>query len=182
MRFTETPLAGAFLVDPEPMQDERGSFSRTYCDDEYAAKGLHTEWPQENVSYNVAAHTLRGMHFNARPYSEEKTVQCTAGAIYDVIIDLRPDSETQFQWFGVALTSSSRTVLYVPKGFAHGFMTLMPDSEIRYRMGRKYQPAAASGIRWNDPMIDVTWPATPAALNDRDAGYEDLAGRLEEFS
>ena len=182
MRFTESPLAGAFVVSPELIHDERGFFSRTYCDDEFAKAGLNTKWPQENLSYNTVKHTLRGMHFNRPPYAEEKTVECTAGAVYDVIIDLRSGSDTQFEWFGTELTAANRTAMFVPRDFAHGFVTLVPNTEIRYRMGRRYEPDAASGIRWNDPLVRIDWPVTPVVINERDASYADVTGRPEEFS
>ncbi len=182
MKFTETPLPGAYVIDLEPIRDERGFFSRTYCDDEFAELGLNTEWPQENLSYNAAEHTLRGMHFSRGRFAEERTVQCTVGAVYDVIVDLRAGSDTQFEWFGTELTASNRTLLYVPNGFAHGFLTLVPNTEIRYRMGRRYEPNTAAGIRWNDPLVRIEWPADPVVVNDRDAAYQDLADRLEEFS
>lgn len=182
MRFTETPLSGAYLIDLEPIQNNRGFFSRTYCDDEFAELGLNTEWPQENLSYNAAGYTLRGLHFNQGDHAEEKTVECTAGAIFDVIIDLRAGSDTQFAWFGTELTPSNRTALYVPKGFAHGFLTLAPNAEVRYRLGMRYEPAAAAGIRWDDPCLRIDWPADPVVIDDRDATYQDIADRLEEFS
>lgn len=182
MRFTETPLSGAYLIDLEPIRDERGFFSRTYCDDEFSELGLNTKWPQGNLSYNAAEHTLRGMHFNRGRYAEEKTVECTAGAIFDVIVDLRTGSDTRFGWFGTELTASNRTVLFVPKGFAHGLLTLAPNTEVRYRMSTRYQPTAATGVRWDDPRLRIDWPTDPAMISDRDATYQDIADRLEEFA
>jgi len=182
MRFQETPLQGAYVIELEPIRDERGFFARTYCDDEFAKLELNTEWPQENLSYNAARHTLRGMHFNRDHHAEEKIVCCTVGAAYDVIIDLRVDSPTQFTWFGIELTASNRTALLVPRGFAHGFLTLLPDTEIRYRMGAPYHASASAGIRWNDPSVGIEWPAGPSVINERDATYRDIRDRLGEFS
>lgn len=175
MKFTETPLSGAYLIDAELVRDERGFFCRTYCDDEFAEAGLNTEWPQENLSHNAARHTLRGMHFNRGGCAEEKIVQVTSGAVFDVIVDIRMGSETRFEWFGIELTASNRRVLFVPRGFAHGFLTLTQNTDVRYRISRRYEQAAATGVRWDDPLLRIDWPATPQVINDRDATYHDIS-------
>lgn len=177
MIFAETPLLGAYLIDPKVILDERGFFARTYCDYEFAATGLNTVWPQENLSFNTSRFTLRGMHFNRGDSAEQKTVQVTAGAIFDVIVDLREGSVTRFEWFGVELTASNRRMLFVPKGLAHGFLTLEPNTDVRYRMSRRYEPNAAAGIRWDDPRLGIDWPATPRVINDRDAAYRYIDDR-----
>jgi dTDP-4-dehydrorhamnose 3,5-epimerase len=182
VKFAETPLPGAYLINSEMIQDERGFFARTYCDGEFAEAGLSTEWPQENLSYNSARHTLRGMHFNRGKYAEEKTVQVTAGAIYDVIVDLREGSKTRFDWYGVELTASNRRMLFVPKGFAHGFLTLARNTDVRYRMSRRYEPMAAEGLRWDDPHLGIDWPARPRVINSRDATYRYISDRPEELT
>jgi len=182
VKFSETPLAGAFIIDFEPIHDARGFFSRTYCDDEFTERGLNIDWPQENLSYNTSEYTLRGMHFNHGGYAEEKTVRCTIGAIYDVIVDLRTGSNARFRWFGTNLTASNRRTLFVPKGFAHGFLTLAPNTEVLYRMGSRHQPSKANGLRWNDPLIGIDWPANPLVISERDRSYSDIGDRLEELS
>ena len=140
------------LVEQERHDDDRGFFARTYCDDEFAAAGLPTAWPQHNVSHNARAGTLRGMHYNAAPHREAKLVRCVTGAIWDAIVDLRPDSPTHLKWFGVELSSEAGNALYVPEGFAHGFITLQDRTDVFYLMGKKYQGAVARGFRWNDPL------------------------------
>ena len=182
MRFTGTPLSGAHVIDLEPVEDARGFFARSYCDDEFAEHDLNTGWPQENLSHSASEHTLRGMHLNRPDYFEEKIVRCTSGAIYDVIVDLRPDSGTLYAWFGTELSASNRRSLFVPKGCAHGFLTLAPDTEVLYRMGSPYQPAAATGFRWNDSLVGIEWPSRPRVISERDATYGDLADRLDEFA
>lgn len=181
MIFTEAPLSGAYVIDPEAIRDDRGFFARTYCDDAFAAAGLPTDWPQENLSSNTARHTLRGMHFNRDDFSEQKVVQASAGAIYDVIVDLREGSATRFDWFAIELTASNRRMLFVPNGFAHGFLTLEPNTDVRYRMSRRYEPAAADGLRWNDPNLGVEWPARPRVINNRDATYQYISDRSDEL-
>jgi dTDP-4-dehydrorhamnose 3,5-epimerase len=174
VRFRPTPLAGAVLVEQERHGDDRGFFARTYCDDEFAAAGLPTAWPQHNVSHNARAGTLRGMHYNAAPHREAKLVRCVTGAIWDAIVDLRPDSPTHLKWFGVELSSEAGNALYVPEGFAHGFITLQDRADVFYLMGKKYQGAVARGFRWNDPRIGIVWPAAPVVIADRDRTYPDL--------
>jgi dTDP-4-dehydrorhamnose 3,5-epimerase len=174
VRFTPVPLEGAWLVDLEPVHDERGFFARAWSPDEFAARGLDTRLAACNVSYNAAAGTLRGMHHQAAPHGEVKLVRCTAGAIFDVIVDLRPGSPTHAGWFGVELSAATRTALYIPEGFAHGFQTLAPHSEVLYLMSSPYVPEAARGVRWDDPAFGIEWPPADArVISERDRAYPD---------
>jgi len=175
MIFTETPLKGAFVIEIEPLEDERGLFARTFCEEEFLQHGLNPQIKQCNTSFNRKRGTLRGMHFQRAPYGEAKLVRCTRGAIHDVIIDLRPDSDSYLQNFAIRLTEQNRTMLYIPEGFAHGFQTLEDDSEVFYQMSAPYEPAAAAGVRWNDPAFDIDWPATDErTVSARDAAYPDF--------
>ena len=174
MRFTPAPLGGAVVIDVEPHEDERGAFARTFCADEFAANGLPTHYPQCNISSNRAAGTLRGMHFNREPYGEAKIVRCVRGAIHDVIVDLRATSPTRWQWFGIDLTADNARSLFVPAGFAHGFLTLDDMTDVHYHMGAIYVPDAARGFRWDEPAVAIEWPREPAVLSATDAGYGDL--------
>lgn len=161
MIFTETPLAGAFQIDIEPRQDERGFFARTFCRDEFTAHGLDPDVAQCNMSFNVHAGTLRGMHYQHDPHGEAKLVRCTRGGIWDAIIDLRAGSPTCRRWFGVDLTAENRRMLYVPVGFAHGFQTRVPDTEIAYQVSESYAPGSEGGLRWDDPDLGIDWPEAP---------------------
>jgi dTDP-4-dehydrorhamnose 3,5-epimerase len=175
--FDETPLTGAFLLEPEPRIDERGSFMRLWCQREFQERGLETRAVQCSVSYNRRTGTLRGIHYQVEPYAEVKIVRCTRGSVFDVIIDLRPESPTYARHFAVVLSASSRTMLYVPRGFAHGFQTLEDDTEITYQMSEFYEPSSARGVRWNDPAFAIEWPlASAPIMNDRDATYPDFVG------
>jgi dTDP-4-dehydrorhamnose 3,5-epimerase len=162
------------LVEQERHEDDRGFFARTYCDREFADAGLPTTWPQHNVSHNARAGTLRGMHYNAAPHREAKLVRCVTGAIWDAIVDLRPDSPTHLKWFGVELSSEAGNALYVPEGFAHGFITLQDRTDVFYLMGKPYTGSVARGFRWNDPRVGIAWPAEPVVIADRDRTYPDL--------
>ncbi len=174
MIFTETPLTGAYLIDLERREDERGFFARSWCQEEFSRHGLETRLVQCNISFNMRRGTLRGMHYQAEPYPEAKLVRCTMGAIYDVIIDLRPASPTFKKWFGVELTAENRRALYVPVGFAHGFQTLVDNSEVFYQMSEFFHPECARGVRWNDPCFGIVWPVNPPILSRRDQCYEDF--------
>lgn len=174
MLFTETQLQGAYIIDPERIEDERGFFARSWDRHEFEARGLNTNLAQCNISYNTRRGTLRGMHYQAEPHEETKLVRCTAGAIYDVIIDLRPSSPTLRQWLAVELSAANRRMLYIPPGYAHGFQTLEDHSEVFYQMAEFYAPAYARGVRWNDPAFGIVWPEAPQAIAARDQAYPDF--------
>lgn len=174
MRFTETVLKGAFLIQLEPKQDSRGFFARTFCQREFAEHGLDAQVAQCNVSFNPRKGTLRGMHYQAKPYEEAKVVRCTMGRIYDVIIDLRRESPTFKKSFGVELTAQDRNMLYVPRGFGHGFQTLENDAEIFYQISEFYSPDHERGVRWNDPAFGIEWPPDERIISERDQNYPDF--------
>ena len=177
MRFTATPIQGVYVIDLEPVEDHRGFFARTYCDDEFRARGLETHFAQASIAFTARRGTLRGMHYQREPYGEVKLVRCTRGAVYDAVIDLRPHSATFRQWFAVELTADNRRMLYVPAGFAHGYQTLQDDTEISYQMSTPYHPEAAAGVRWNDPAFGVSWPIDVTVIAERDAAYPDFPVR-----
>jgi dTDP-4-dehydrorhamnose 3,5-epimerase len=174
MLFTETQLKGAYIIDPERIEDERGFFARTWDRLEFEAYGLNTTLAQCNISYNARRGTLRGMHYQAAPHAETKLVRCTSGAIYDVIIDLRPESPTLRQWLAVELSAANRRMLYIPEGFAHGFQALADRSEVFYQMTAFYAPDYARGVRWDDPAFGITWPEAPEVIAARDQAYPDF--------
>ena len=176
MRFTPLALGGAVLVQLEPHRDERGLFARSFCAREFADAGLPTQWPQMNISGNRRAGTLRGMHFQRAPHEEPKLVRCTRGAVVDVIIDLRPDSPTFRQHVAARLDAEAGDALYVPPGFAHGFQTLMDDTDVFYMMGAEFVAGAADGVRWDDPAFAIAWPLPVSAISPRDAAYPDFKG------
>lgn len=174
MRITPTKLPGVFVIDIEPQGDERGFFARTYCHKEFAAQGLCTRWVQCNVSFNTRAGTLRGLHWQAAPHEEIKLVRCTAGAAYDVVVDLRVDSPTYCQWVAVELSATNRRAVYIPAGCAHGFQTLVDNTELFYQMSAFYVPQAARGVRWNDPALAIEWPAcNTRIIAPRDRSFPD---------
>lgn len=174
MKFTETELAGVFIVDLEPKRDERGFFARTFCSEEFAARGLCTTYPQANVSWNARRGTLRGMHVQRAPFGEPKLVRVTRGAIHDVALDLRESSPSFLRWTAVELSAENRRAMYLPEGVAHGFQTLEDDSEVEYWMGARYVPDEAAGVRWDDPAFAIRWPIAPPILSDRDASFADF--------
>jgi dTDP-4-dehydrorhamnose 3,5-epimerase len=176
MIFTETALGGAFLVDVERREDARGFFARSWCEDEARAHGLDPRVVQCNISFNKTRGTLRGMHYQVAPCQEAKLVRCTAGAIYDVIIDLRVDSPTFKRHVGVVLSAENRRALYVPEDFAHGFQTLADDTEVFYQMSTVYSPAHARGVRWDDPAFGIVWPPAERIITERDRTYPDFTG------
>jgi dTDP-4-dehydrorhamnose 3,5-epimerase len=179
MIFTPTSLKGAYIIDPELAQDERGAFARTFCQNEFRERGLKDYFVQCNISLNRKKGTLRGMHYQAPPHEEAKLVRCTAGAIYDVIVDLRPSSATYRQWISVELTTANHRALYVPEGFAHGFQTLCDDSEVFYQMSEFYHPECARGFRWNDPKFNIDWPDEMLIVSLSDQSYRNFCdGRL----
>jgi len=172
--FSPTRIPGVWTIDTEFAIDERGAFGRLFCASEFAACGLCSSYTQSSLSRNPKAFTLRGMHFQASPHEEVKLVRCTRGALYDVLIDLRPESPTYREWLGVELTAENARAVYVPGGVAHGFLTLGDDTEVLYHMETEFQPQAARGIRWDDPAISVEWPAEPRIMSSRDRNYPDL--------
>lgn len=176
MKITETGLKGAFLIEPERIEDERGFFARTWSREQLAAPGLSSRIVECSISFNRARGTLRGMHYQAAPHAEVKLVRCTAGAIYDCIIDLRRRSPTFKRWIAVELTAENRLALHVPKGFAHGFLTLEDASEVLYQMSTAHVPASARGVRWNDVAFGIDWPDTVRVINERDQTFPDFKG------
>ena len=177
MIFEETKLAGAFVIEQELFADERGFFARSWSVREFDARGLDARLAECNISFNHRKGTLRGMHFQNEPHAQAKLVRCTSGAIYDVIIDLRPASDTFRQWIGVELTAANRRMLYVPAGFAHGFQTLADDTEVFYQMSDVFAPECAGGVRWDDPAFGIAWPdngGEERIIIARDRAYPDF--------
>jgi len=169
MIFTETKLNGAFIIDLDPIKDERGFFARTWCKNEFEAHGLNPNLVQCNTSFNNKKGTLRGMHYQAPPYEEAKLVRCTMGAVYDVIVDIRKESETFLQWIACELTAENRKMLYVPEGCAHGFQTLEDNSEVFYQMSEFYHPESAKTIKWDQPDIKIDWPLPISMISPKDS-------------
>lgn len=174
MTFVETRLKGAFLITPQRIEDERGFFARTWCRREFAAHNLNVRLRQCNLSFNPHKGTLRGMHYQAAPFAEAKLVRCTMGAIYDVIVDLCPESPSFKQHVTVVLSAQNREMLYIPEGCAHGFLTLAPDTEVFYQMSAFYRPTHARGVRWDDPAFGIAWPEEVRVISDRDRSYPDF--------
>ncbi|MBV9580442.1 MAG: dTDP-4-dehydrorhamnose 3,5-epimerase [Chloroflexi bacterium] len=174
MRFQETKIAGVVLITPDRFDDERGYFARTWGLDDFEAQGLTTRVVSRNVSYNRENGTLRGMHFQHPPYSEVKVVACLIGSVFDVAVDLRPDSPTFGEWYGAELTQGNGAILYVPEGCAHGYLSLVADSTVEYLISEFYHPEAAGGLRWDDPFCKIQWPAEPKFMNDRDRTWPDF--------
>ena len=174
MIFRESELPGAWIVEIDLHEDARGFFARTFCAEEFRQQGLEHEFPQCSVSFNQSRGTLRGLHFQAAPSPEAKLVRCTQGRIFDVIVDIRTAAERFGDWFGIELSAENRIALYIPEGFAHGFITLEDKTEVCYQISRPYVTEAARGIRWNDPKIGVTWPLEPTVISQRDAALPTL--------
>jgi len=174
MMFTEMKVKGAYLIEPQRLEDERGFFARTWCRQEFEAHGLNSRVAQCNISFNPKKGTLRGMHYQIKPYEETKLVRCTTGAIYDVVIDVRPESPSFRQHVGVMLTSGNRHMLYIPEGCAHGFITLEDNTEVSYQISEFYAPDHARGYRWNDPAFGIEWPMEVRVISDRDRNYPDF--------
>jgi len=172
--FVETFLKGAFVVDLEKREDDRGFFARAFCQREFAEHGLEVQVAQCNISFNERKGTLRGMHYQVSPFEEAKLVRCTRGSIYDVIIDLRRDSRTFGRTFGVELTARNRRMLYIPREFAHGFQTLEHDTEVFYQMSQYYSAEHSRGVRWNDPAFGIEWPPDERIISERDQQYSDF--------
>lgn len=176
MIFTKTKLIGAYLIELEKNEDERGFFARNWSEREFAEHGLVCNFLESNISFSRRKGTLRGMHYQAAPYGQVKLVRCTSGAIYDVIIDLRSDSPTFKRWTAVELTAQNHLTLYVPLGFAHGFQTLADESEVTYQVSSVYHPESSTGIRWNDPAFGISWPDGERVIIARDRDYPDFVG------
>lgn len=170
-----TKLSGALIIEPESFADERGFFARSWSEQELTALGLESRFVEANMSFNKQAGTLRGMHYQAAPHGQAKLVRCTRGAIYDVGVDLRPNSETFRQWIGIELSAENRLMLYLPEDFAHGYLSLADSTEVHYQVTGIYSPQSARGFRWNDPAFDIQWPAQdPLKMNERDREYPDF--------
>jgi len=174
MRFSETPLKGAYLIDLEKKGDERGFFARFFCTEEFKRHGLEDRFVQANNSHSALKGTLRGLHYQLNPMEETKLVRCVRGSFYDVIVDLRPHSPTFLQSFGHTLSADNRTMMYVPKGFAHGFLTLEEDSEVLYLVSQVYSKERERGLRWDDPSLQIAWPEKPRIVSERDQSHPDF--------
>ena len=175
MRFEPTIVAGVVVVDPERHADARGHFARLHCPDEFAAAGHSFVPAQTSLSHNIAAGTLRGMHYQAAPHAETKLVRAVRGRIFDVAVDLRPDSPTHLRWVSVELSADNGRAVLIPEGVAHGFVTLEPDTDVLYQISPMFQPGHDRGVRWNDPAFGIEWPMAPAVISERDVGYADYA-------
>ena len=175
MIFTPLPIAGAFAVDLEPRHDERGFFARTWCRREFEAQGLDATVAQESISFNAREGTLRGIHVLRAPHAETKLVRCLRGALFDVLVDVRPGSPTHRQWHGLELSADNRRSVYIPAGVAHGFLTLADDTEVAYRISDFHRPDAEAGIRWDDPAFGIAWPGPVRVIAARDAAWPDFA-------
>lgn len=174
MRFLKSDLNGAWLIEPEPICDSRGYFARTFCMRDFEERGLETRFVQHSRSFSANRGTLRGLHFQKTPHSEVKVVSCISGAIYDVIVDLRPGSPTHLKWQGFELSAENKCQLYVPAGFAHGFQTLTDDAELSYLISAFYEPTASTGISYDDPAIGVRWPLPVSVISERDRSWQPL--------
>lgn len=175
MRFTPLPPSGAYLIDIDRREDERGFFARTFCTDEFRAQGLLTSFVQHSVSFNRRKGTLRGMHYQAAPHAETKLVRCTAGAVFDVMVDLRRSSSTFGRWHGETLTAGNHAMLYIPAGFAHGFQALEDETELYYEIAPAYVPEAARGIAYDDPVLAIDWPLADPIVSAADRTRPRLA-------
>ena len=174
MIFHETPLEGVRLIELEKRGDDRGFFARFFCENEFGAAGLDTRFAQMNNSLNTRRGTLRGLHYQLPPEGEVKVVRCIRGALWDVVADMRPDSPTFGKWFGAELTAENRLMMYAPRGFAHGFITLSDEAEALYLASNAYAPQFERGVRWNDPWLGIQWPAQPAEISPKDASWPDF--------
>jgi dTDP-4-dehydrorhamnose 3,5-epimerase len=177
VKFHPTSISGAHRVEIEPIADERGFFARTFCRREFAAAGLATDFVQSSVSFNPTAGTLRGLHYQAAPHEETKLLWVTRGRLWDVLVDLRPDSPTYRGHAAFTLAADERAALYVPPGVAHGFLTLEPDTEVFYQISEFFHAEAARGVRWDDPAFGIRWPSAPVLMSERDRSYPDFEGR-----
>jgi dTDP-4-dehydrorhamnose 3,5-epimerase len=174
MTFDEAKISGVFEIRLEPKSDERGFFARSWCQKEFESHGLNPKLVQCNISFNTRKGTLRGMHYQAPPFQEAKVIRCTRGAIYDVVIDLRPESQTFKSWILAVLTAENRNMIYVPAGCAHGFLTLEDETEVSYQMSEVYSAESARGVRWDDPAFQISWPEKVEVISERDRTYPDF--------
>lgn len=181
MNFTETKLKGAFIIDLERNEDERGFFSRLFCEEEFKNKDLNYKFVQINNSFNKFKGTLRGMHYQLAPKTESKLIRCIKGSIYDVFIDLRPDSQTFGKYYGINLSEQNRSMAYIPDGFAHGFITLETNTEIIYFSSGFYEPNLERGIRYNDEQFNIQWPENPKIISDKDKQWENFNFSSDEL-
>jgi dTDP-4-dehydrorhamnose 3,5-epimerase len=180
LKFQATDISGVFVVAAEPMTDERGFFARLYCPDEFKAAGIDFASVQLNLSRNTHRHTLRGVHYQDPPHAEAKLVSVTRGAVYDVVVDLRRSSATFGRWVGFELDAESARALFIPEGCAHGFLTLVPQTDVFYHMGRSHVPGRAKGYRWNDPALNIRWPAEPAFVSAADRAWPDFSLKFSD--
>ena len=171
MIFTATTVAGAHLITPERIEDDRGHFARVFCQTEFLGRGLNASWVQCNLSFNKIKGTVRGMHFQVSPATEIKTVSCVRGEIFDVVVDLRENSISHGKWYGCRLSQDNQHVLYIPDGCAHGFQTLTNEASVFYQMSQRYAPDCARGVRWDDPAFDIRWPLAVTSISARDLGF-----------
>jgi dTDP-4-dehydrorhamnose 3,5-epimerase len=174
--FSETALPGVWIVAPEPKEDFRGFFARTWCERDFAAAGIHERWVQSSISFTKKKGTLRGMHYQRPPHAEAKLVRCTMGRIHDVVLDLRRAAPTFRRHIAIELSAMNRQMVYIPQGFAHGFQTLEDDTEVFYQMSEFYSPGHEAGVRWDDPTFGIVWPAADPILSERDRSYPDFDG------
>ena len=174
MRFVPSPLPGVYVIEPERHADERGYFARTWCAEELAAQGLESGLAQCSVSFNQRKGTLRGLHYQAPPFAEVKLVRCVRGALFDVAVDLRPDSQSFRKWFGIELTAENGRGLYVPRGFGHGFLTLADETEVSYQISARFSPPSTRGVRYDDPFLGIRWPAKVDVIAARDRDYPEV--------
>lgn len=174
MKFDATRLPGVFTIGIDPIQDERGFFARAWCRNEFEAYGLESNLMQADISYNLRKGTLRGMHYQVAPFAETKLVRCTRGAVYDVVLDLRPQSPAFKKWIAMQLTAENHQMIYIPKGCAHGFLTLEPDTEVFYQMSEVYNAESARGVRWDDPAFGIRWPEKVQVISERDRACQDF--------
>jgi dTDP-4-dehydrorhamnose 3,5-epimerase len=174
MIFTETQIKGVYIIEPDLLTDERGFFARSFCKEEFRKHGLETDIVQCNISYNKTKGTLRGMHYQVPPFEEAKIVSCTKGSIYDVVLDLRPDSRTYCQWVANELNNDNYTLLYIPRGCAHGFQTLKNNAVVYYQMNEFFNPEYARGVRYNDPFFRIQWPIDERIISKKDRAYSDF--------
>lgn len=174
MKFQETPIAGAWLIEISPIRDDRGFFARNYCHKEFTERGLSVHIEQGNMGYNAKKGTLRGMHFQVAPDEEAKLVSCPRGEVIDIILDLRPDSKTFKEWYSAELNEKNGSLLYIPEGCAHGYQVLRDDTLMLYNTSKPYAPHSASGVRWNDPAFGIEWPLEPTVMSDADRNWPDF--------